>query len=241
MLGVILAAGKGTRLGKLGENLPKALLPIGKKTCLEHIMLGMKAAGVRRFGIVIGYLGEMIEEKYGSGESLGVEITYLRQDLCVYGTAKAVQLAEELSQGEPIFVSYGDIIIEPSNYQAMVDLYLQNQTSVSSANYIEDPYEGGAAYFDDQGFLEKIVEKPPKGTSTTTWNNAGVYIFKPEIFDYLRTLEKSERGEYELTQAVRNMVQSGTRVSVHKITGYWQDIGSPEDLARIQTLVEKTK
>ena len=154
-------------------------LPIGKKTCLEHIILGMKEAGIRRFGIVIGHLGEMIEERYGSGESLGVEINYLKQDLSVYGTGRAVLLAKELAGDSPLMVSYGDIIIEPSNYQAMLELARLEQTCVSSVNWMDDPSAGAAVYFNEEGFLEDIIEKPPKGSSTTNWNNAGVYVFSP--------------------------------------------------------------
>ncbi len=238
MLGVILAAGKGTRLKELGKNIPKALLPIGEKTCLEHIILGMKNAGVHRFGIVIGHLGEMIEEKYGGGESLGVEITYLEQDLSMYGTGRAVQLTEELAQGEPLFVSYGDILIEPSNYQAMVQLARAEKTTVSSVNWVDDPTLGAAAYLSDEGYLERVIEKPPKGASATNWNNSGVFVFQPLIFDYLRNLGKSQRGEYELTEAVRQMLDAQVPIKVHKITGYWRDIGSPDDLAAIRELLE---
>lgn len=237
MLGLILAAGKGTRLQEVGKNIPKALLPIGNKTCLEHIILGMKDAGVTRFGVVIGHLGEMIVKEYGSGDALGVEITYLKQDLSMYGTGRAVQLAEDLAGSEPLLVSYGDIIIDPANYKAMVQLANLKQHNVSSVNWIEDPSAGAAVYLSPEGFLEKIVEKPPAGQSTTNWNNAGVYVFQPLIFDYLRGLEQSARGEYELTEAVRQMVMAGVPVRAHKITGYWRDVGRPEDLVAINELL----
>jgi len=239
VLGVILAAGKGTRLREMGKGLPKTLLPIGEKTCLEHIILGMKGAGIGRFAVIIGHLGEMIEERYGRGESLGVEIHYLRQDLSAYGTGRAVFLARELAGNEPLMVSYGDILIEPSNYKGMVDLALREQTMVSSANWIDDPAAGAAVYMGEDGFLEKIVEKPPRGTSTTNWNNAGVYVFQPLIFTYLAGLSKSPRGEYELSDAVRQMVVAGVPVKVHKISGFWQDIGTPEDVAAIRHILEK--
>lgn len=239
MLGVILAAGKGTRLKELGKNLPKALLPIGNKTCLERIILGMKKAGIDRFGVVIGYLGEMIEEKYGSGESLGVEITYLKQDLSLYGTGRAVQLAQELAAGGPLMVSYGDILVEPGNYKALLELARQEQTTVSSINWMDDPTKGAAVYLNSEGYVERIIEKPPKGQSTTNWNNAGVYVLQPLIFDYLRKQEISQRGEYELSGAVRDMVEDGVPVKAHKITGFWKDIGSPEDFAAIKHLLEE--
>lgn len=241
MLGVILAAGKGTRLKDLGKDIPKALLPIGNKTCLEHIILGMKAAGVKRFGVVIGHLGELIEEKYGAGEALGVEITYLKQDLSMYGTGRAVQLAEKLATGSPFFVSYGDILIDPANYKAMAELAAQTQTTVSSVNWMDDPAQGAAVYFNPEGYLEKIIEKPPPGASATHWNNAGVYVFQPLIFSYLRNLVKSQRGEYELTEAVRQMAAASVPVRVHQISGYWRDIGRPEDVEAMQILFRKDR
>ena len=238
MIGLILAAGLGTRLQALGQDVPKTLLPIGKKTCLEHIILGMKDVGIKRFGVVIGHLGEKIEEGYGSGQSLGVEITYLKQDLSMYGTGRAVLLGRELAGDEPLMVSYGDIIIDPANYKAMVELAQQEQTTVSSVNWMDDPTAGAAVYFNDEGYMEKIIEKPPAGTSASNWNNAGVYIYQPVIFDYLANLNKSPRGEYELTTALLQMVNDGRPVKVHKITGFWQDIGTPEDLAAAQRLLE---
>lgn len=239
MLGVILAAGKGTRLKELGKNLPKTLLPIGEQTCLERIVLGMKEAGIHRFAVIIGYLGEMIEERYGRGESLGVEITYLKQDLSLYGTGRAVLLAAEVAAGKPFMVSYGDILVDPANYKAMLKLSREEETSVSSVNWMDDPAQGAAVYLNSEGYVEKIIEKPPQGQSTTNWNNAGVYVLQPAVFDYLRRQEKSQRGEYELSGAIRDMVEAGLAIKAHRITGYWQDIGSPEDVAAIRHLLRE--
>lgn len=239
MIGLILAAGKGTRLQEMSKSIPKTLLPIGKTTCLEHIILGMKGAGIQRVGIVIGHLGEQIEEKYGDGATLGVDITYLKQDLSMYGTGRAVQLAETLAAGERLLVSYGDIFIDPINYKSMVALASETNATISSVNYIDDPTHGAAVYINAEGYVQKIIEKPPAGESDTNWNNAGIYVFQPIIFDYLRKLGKSQRGEYELTEAVRQMVDAGVPVRAHKVTGYWQDIGRPEDLAAIREFFSK--
>ena len=238
MIGVILAAGRGTRLKEIGKMMPKALLEVGNKTCLEHIILGMKDAGITRFGVVIGHLGEMIEERFGDGGDLGVEITYLRQDLSQYGTGRAVQLAEGLADGGPLMVSYGDIIVDPINYQAILNLSEQGAFTVNSVNWVDDPTRGAAVYLREDGTIKKIIEKPPAGQSTTNWNNAGVYVYQPILFDYLRKIEQSQRGEYELTEALRQMVEDGIPVRSHKISGYWRDIGRPEDLEAINKLLK---
>lgn len=237
MLGVILAAGKGTRLKSLGKNIPKALIEVGGKPCLEHIILGMKKAGITRFGIVIGHLGEQIKERYGSGADLGVDITYLRQDLSEYGTGRAAMLAEELAAGEPIMLSYGDIIIHPDNYPALRERSEGGRYPTNSVNWVDDPSAGAAVYLQPNDTVEKIVEKPAPGTATTNWNNAGIYVYPPILFDYLRRLKESPRGEYELTDALRQMVEDGLEVRSHRITGYWRDIGRPEDVAAINELL----
>ncbi|NLJ74483.1 MAG: nucleotidyltransferase family protein [Firmicutes bacterium] len=239
MIGVILAAGRGTRLKEIGKLMPKALLQVGNKTCLEHIILGMKGAGITKFGVVIGHLGEMIEERFGDGKSLGVEITYLRQDLSQYGTGRAVQLSEELADGGPLMVSYGDIIVDPVNYRAMLELSENGTRTVNSVNWVDDPTHGAAVYLREDGTIKRIIEKPPAGQSTTNWNNAGIYVYQPILFDYLRKIEESQRGEYELTEALRQMVEDGIPVRSHKITGYWRDIGRPEDLEAINALLKK--
>jgi NDP-sugar pyrophosphorylase family protein len=234
-----LAAGKGTRLKSLGKNIPKGLMEVGGKTCLEHIMLGMKEAGITRFGIVIGHLGEQIQERFGSGEGLGVEITYLVQDLSVYGTARAAMLARDLAGDEPIMVSYGDIIVHPDNYPALAARSEGGKYPTNSVNWVEDPYAGAAVYLRPDDTVERIEEKPPKGTSTTNWNNSGIYVYPPIVFDYIDRIEQSARGEYELSNALRLMVEDGLEVRSHKIFGYWRDIGRPEDLEAINELLAK--
>ena len=237
MLGVVLAAGKGTRLQSLGKTIPKVLLEVGGKTCLEHIVLGMKEAGITRFGIVIGHLGEQIRERYGSGEKLGVEITYLTQDLSVYGTARASMLARDLAGGEPIMLSYGDIIIHPGNYRALLERSEGGKYPTNTVNWVDDPYAGAAVYLRPDDTVERIIEKPPQGTSTTHWNNAGVYVYPPFIFDYIDRIQPSPRGEYELSSALRLMIDDGLEVRSHRIFGYWRDIGRPEDLEAINALL----
>ena len=106
MRGEILAAGKGTRLGALGAKVPIALLPVGKKPCMEHINLGKREAGVDRMAVVIGHLGELIQARYQDGSYLGVQITYLQKDQARYGTGAALLQAEQFVQGDPSFVSY---------------------------------------------------------------------------------------------------------------------------------------
>jgi len=86
-------------------------------------------------------------------------------------------------------------------------------------------------YCDETGAVTKIVEKPPRGTSTTHWNSAGLYAFSPEIFDEIATVPRSPRGEYEITTAIEQLIEHGRPVRMFEMTGAWRDVGRPEDLA----------
>ena len=84
----------------------------------------------------------------------------------------------------------------------------------------------------------KIVEKPPKGTSTTNYISAGIYVFKPAIFKKLSELTLSDRGEYDLTDAIQSTVRAGKMVRCLEVPGFWRDVGRPEDLAPASEFVK---
>ena len=113
---VVLAAGRGTRMGALTAATPKPLLPVAGRPMIEHVLRGFAGAGVRRAVIVTGYLGEQIEAALGDGAQLGLELAYCRQERAD-GTARALLLAESLLGREPFVVSWGDILVPPAFYR----------------------------------------------------------------------------------------------------------------------------
>lgn len=238
MKAVILAAGKGTRLKGLTKDRPKALMEIGDETCLEHIIKGLKTAGIREFVVVIGYQGEMIKELLEDGSGLGVGIQYVYQKT-LDGTGSALHLTRELVDDAPFLMTYGDIVISPRDYQDMVRAWnSQDYDCLLAVNWVEDPYAGAAVYFDGKKQVTKIQEKPPKGTSATNWNNAGLFIFSPRIFDYTGRLTPSVRGEYELSAAIADMLADEGKLFAYQLSGHWGDIGTVEELERIQGLLQ---
>ncbi len=238
MKGVILAAGKGTRLEELTENKPKALLKVGNKNCLEHIIEGMRDAGITDIIVVIGYQGQQIVDYFGDGNKLRVNLQYVKQSLDKYGTGYAGSLVEPLID-DSFMLSFGDIIITKDNYQRLYNQYqnYDNVSAVISLNWVDDPSEGGAVYIKEDGLVKKLVEKPPQGSSKTNWNSAGLFIFSPILFKYLKKISKSERGEYEISHAINLMINDGVDISSFKIDSYWQDIGTPEDYEHIQKIL----
>ncbi len=234
MKGVILAAGRGTRMGVLTANTPKPLLPLCGAPILEHVLLGLRSAGVREVVIVVGYLGEQIVDAFGDGVRLDMQIQYRRQEHAD-GTARALLLARDALGNEPFWLSWGDVVIDFSEYASLAaDFAAQPCDVLLSLNHCEDPWRGAAVYVDETSHVTNLIEKPPRGTSTTTWNNAGIFLFTPTIFGYAERLRPSERGELELPQAISAMIADGCNVRGHRLRGFWSDLGTPEDLSHAQ-------
>ncbi len=233
---VVLAAGRGTRMGALTALTPKPLLTVNGTPLINRVLGGLAAAGVRRAVVVIGYLGEQIEAALGDGAALGLALTYRRQEVAD-GTARALLLAADAVGDVPCLVSWGDILVPRAFYREFCAAWAQRACDAQLAvNDVDDPWAGAAVYVDADWRVTRLEEKPPRGTSTTRWNNAGIMAFTPLIFDYARRLAPSPRGEYELPQAVTQMVRDGRAVYAVPVNGPWSDVGTPEDLAAAQAL-----
>jgi dTDP-glucose pyrophosphorylase len=230
MMAVILAAGRGTRMGALTAHTPKPLLRLRGRPIIEHILAGLRTAGIDAAIIVTGYRGEQIEAHLGDGNRFGLRLTYLRQDR-PEGTAKALLLADTAAH-EPFVLSWSDVVVAPSNYAVLIaDFVRRPCDALLMVNEMDDPWRGAAVYVDDEWQVTELIEKPPRGTSRTRWNNAGLFVFTPLIFTYAARLPPSVRGEYELPQAIAAMIQDGRAVRACAVRGFWSDLGTPEDLA----------
>jgi dTDP-glucose pyrophosphorylase len=226
---ILLAAGRGTRLGELTEQAPKALIEVGRKPVIVHILDGLIGAGIRELAVVTGYLGGQLEAALGNGAQSGVRLTYLEQKE-LDGTARALALARDFAGDESFFFSWADILVEPSNYRAVMRKGRFADGAIA-VNEVDDPWSGGAVYVDESLRVTRVVEKPPKGTSTTRWNSAGFGVLGPAIWPAIDRLIPSERGEYELTTAIAALVDQGREIRAVPVEGRWFDIGTPESLA----------
>jgi UDP-N-acetylglucosamine diphosphorylase / glucose-1-phosphate thymidylyltransferase / UDP-N-acetylgalactosamine diphosphorylase / glucosamine-1-phosphate N-acetyltransferase / galactosamine-1-phosphate N-acetyltransferase len=227
---VLLAAGRGTRMGTITEEIPKPLLPVHGKPLMERIMDRLAEAGIRRFLVVVGFQGELIE-RYFAEWRLPVEF---RVQEPVNGTGSAAILAKEFAGQEPFLLSFGDCLCSAAEYVRCLALLEDNPATaaVLAAKDIADPWLGAAIYEQD-GRVTRIIEKPPKGTSTTRWGSAGFYGFRPVLFEYLERLTPSVRKEYEITSAFEMMLADGLELRISPVEGEWRDVGRPEDLAAV--------
>jgi dTDP-glucose pyrophosphorylase len=230
---VLLAAGRGTRMRDLTEALPKPMLEVRGKPVLQHIVEGLRSNGLTKLLIVVGWRAEMVKEFFGDGSKFGVRIQYQTQRV-QDGTGRVVALAREFVGPDPFLLSYGDILVAPENYQRICDS-LAGDEAVISVKRSDDVSQGGAVFVNDEFQLVDLREKPKPGEPTSPWYNAGIYSFRPSIFDFIAKLEPSPRGEYELTDAVRNLALSGKKVQALEITGDWADVRDPEILARLNS------
>ena len=227
---VLLAAGKGTRMKELTDELPKPMLEVRGKPILLHIVEGLKAAGVTDFCIIVGYRADVVRDFFGDGSNLGVRISYATQ-VVQDGTGRVVELAKDFASGDAFILSYGDILINPANYARLTDL-AGTEGIVTVKNNAGEIAKGGCVVVNERFELTDLIEKPA-GPAPSPWYNAGVYTFRPSIFDFTARLSLSPRGEYELTDAIRDLARSGNVIRVIELAGDWADVRDPEVLAAL--------
>jgi len=232
---VILAAGRGTRMRELTAELPKPLIEVREKPVLQHIIEGLGNAGIGDCLIVVGYRADAVQDFFGDGSRYNVAIQYKTQTV-QDGTGRVVELAHDFVTDRPFILAYGDILVDPANYRRVVDLP-DNVDAMLTVTRGEDVSKGGAVFVNDQMAVVDIREKSDRWSGLSQdaipFYNAGLYAFRPSIFDFTAKLKPSPRGEYELTDAIRDLAQSGKKVMALELTGEWADVRDPEILAKL--------
>lgn len=248
MKGILLAAGRGTRLKPLTDKTPKPLLTVNGKPILSIIMEGLRDVGIDEIALVVGYLGNQIMDFYKDGSDLSIRLEYFTQKEC-NGTAGAVLAAREFLTDEPFFLGYGDILVAPENYRILMNCFQNHpERSVLSGWPSATPWTGGVLQTDSRDRLVDLIEKPPKelyselgcdkqdylkgqAMKSNPGNliNAGLMIVQASILRCIEMVKPSPRGELELTDALLAHAQQ-TSLHVLTLQNYWSDIGTPDKL-----------
>jgi glucose-1-phosphate thymidylyltransferase len=234
MQAVVLAGGRATRLRPTSLSMTKHLVPLAGRPVLGWVLSQIAEAGIKEVLLVVGpHNREQIEEYVGDGSKFGLSVEYLLQERPL-GIAHAVSLAERRVHG-PFLVYLGDNLL-----QRGVSRYLQRFAGSGAdalviLKEVEDPTRFGVAIFDGGGRLSGFVEKPREPPSRLAL--VGVYFFTPAVFDYVRQLRPSWRGEYEIADALSLMLRDGRRVEHAVHDGWWLDIGKKDDVLAANALL----
>ena len=238
MKGVVLAAGQGKRLRPYTDHLPKSMVEVAGHPFLAYTLSRFKAAGVWEIQIVTGYLAKKVETYFEDGSRIGLKLSYVRQSK-LGGTAPALLLTERFVDDTPFMFGWGDILSKPAEYRRLADMFQRWQPDALLAlNYLEDPSAGAAVYREGDRIV-RIVEKPPPGTSTSHWNQAGIFVLTSKIFPYLRKVPISSRGEREFTTAIQMMIEEGHSVHGMELRERWVEMGRPEDLGTLDQILSQ--
>ncbi|RLA85288.1 MAG: spore coat protein [Deltaproteobacteria bacterium] len=237
MKGVILAGGLGTRLYPLTKITNKHLLPVYDKPMIYYPLQTLINAGIRDILIVTGgnNAGDFLR-LLGNGREFGLQhLNYTYQE-GEGGIAAALALAEYFAEGQKICVILGDNVIEKNIKKAVEDFERQERGAKIMLKEVPDPERFGVAVFED-GKLVRIEEKPkvPKSRYAVT----GIYMYDSQVFDIIRTLKPSERGELEITDVNNTYIERG-EMTWEVLDGWWTDAGTFDSLLRASNLVAQT-
>ncbi len=224
MKALVLCAGRGTRLRPLTHTRAKAALPVAGRPVLGHILTYLKAQGFFDVGIVISPEQGELQRLGAAAEDQ--RLTFIRQRW-PRGIAHAVQAAADWLGGDPFLLYLGDNLTDEDLGPAKARFEADGPDALIAVRPVEDPRRFGVAEVAD-GRVNRVVEKPTAPASNLAI--AGIYFFRSTIHEAIRALTPSARGEFEITDAIQALVQAGAAVLAHRMTGWWQDMGSPEGM-----------
>jgi glucose-1-phosphate thymidylyltransferase len=237
MKGVILAGGLGTRLSPLTKVTNKHLLPVYDKPMIMYPIDCLRNAGITDVLVVTGgkHAGAFVE-LLGNGKNVGLRKLSFAYQEGEGGIADALRLAEDFADGGKIVVVLGDNIIE-NNIAASADAFRKQPKGARILlKEVHDPHRFGVATLDKSGSgkVLKIVEKPKQPESNLAV--IGIYMYDNQVFDFIRPLQVSARGELEITDVNNKYIEQGN-MTAETLDGWWTDAGTFESLYRATSLV----
>ncbi len=225
MKGIILAGGTGSRLYPLTRVTNKHLLPVYNKPMIYYPLETLRDAGLDNILLVSGkgHAGHFLE-LLGDGRDLGIHLSYAVQEE-PGGIAQALGLAEDFADDEKVVVMLGDNILEDSIAHAVKDFEAQETGGKVFLKEVSNPESFGIAWVEGNR-ITKIIEKPQQPDSN--FAVVGVYMYDGKVFDVIKTLKPSARGELEVTDLNNYYVKQGT-MTFEKLQGWWGDGGESFD------------
>jgi dTDP-glucose pyrophosphorylase len=233
--GIVPAAGRGSRLRPLTDDRPKGLVPVAGRPLLDYAFDRLLAAGATRLVVVVGYRGDDVVEHYGDTYE-GVQIAYVRQARRL-GVADALRVAGERAEG-PALVCHGDLVFVAPLEPALRRHRETDAAATLSTTRVDEATARttGVCEFAD-GRLVDLVEKPDDPPSLTAL--VGAYVVDEPFFDACDRIDASERGEYELPDAVSALLDEGRDVETVPVDGEWVNVNDAGDRTRAADLLDR--
>jgi glucose-1-phosphate thymidylyltransferase len=236
MKGLILSGGRGTRLRPITFTSAKQLLPVANKPILFYGIEALAASGIDDIGIVVGDTRREIREAVGDGRQFGVSVTYIEQEAPL-GLAHAVLVSEPFLGTDPFCMYLGDNLIRERLAPLVTRFRDEKPNSQILLASVPNPSQFGVAELRD-GQVVRLVEKPTTPPSNLAL--VGVYMFDALIFDAVKAIQPSARGELEITDAIQWLIDHGHLVRPHVIDGWWKDTGRLEDILEANRIILDT-
>lgn len=222
MKGIVLAAGKGTRLYPVTKVIPKPLLPIANRMTLEYAFDQFQECGIEEICIVVGENEADLREALGDGRAFGLDLSYVRQPE-PKGLAHAVSFTEEFVAGDDFVLYLGDAIYDRTLKPFVEQFSRSGCANLNLVKAVDDPRRFGVATVEGARIV-RLVEKPQQPESNLAM--AGMYVFGPQIWSVLPDLLPSARGEFEITDAIQMLIDRGEDVQAGVYEGEWFDTGT---------------
>ena len=236
MKGLILSGGKGTRLWPITYTGAKQLVPVANKPVLFYAIEDLVEAGITEIGIVVGDTGDQIRAAVGDGSAFGAKVTYIQQDAPL-GIAHGVKIAEPLIGKDRFVLFLGDNFIRDGIVSLVKKFEDSGVNSQILLYRVRNPQDFGVAELSG-GQVVRVTEKPKEPKSDLAV--IGIYMFDHNVFEAVRNIKPSARGELEITDTIQYLITSGFAVAPQVITGWWIDTGKKDDLLEANRLILET-
>ncbi len=222
MKAVVMAGGEGTRLRPLTSNQPKPMVPIVGKPCMEHILDLLRRHEMHEVVVTLAFMPQAIRSYFGRGESLEMDIDYSVEEQPL-GTAGSVKLAEKRLDGTFLVIS-GDALCDVDLTDLVAAHKAKGAAVTIGLKSVDNPLEFGIVVTDEEGRVERFLEKPSWGQVFSDTINTGIYVLEPEVLRHVPA-----DGPYDFSKELFPLLlEMGRPIYGHVLDGYWQDIGNLE-------------
>ncbi|MHC1593636.1 MAG: glucose-1-phosphate thymidylyltransferase [Methermicoccaceae archaeon] len=233
MKGLVLSGGHGTRLRPITYSQQKQLVPIANKPILFYAIEDIIEADIHDIAIIVGPNREQVVEAVQS-RKWDATVEFISQD-SPRGIAHAVKISEDFLDDEPFVVYLGDNILREGITEHVRSFLRAGVDASILLSEVKNPQQFGVAELDHEGKVVRLVEKPSQPPSNLAL--AGIYLFKPAIFEGIGSIKPSGRGELEITDSIQWLIDNDYTVRASIVSGWWKDTGKVEDILEANTLI----